>query len=52
MAEEIRSIPAGANLADISDDILSASKKLNFDWKRIFFIVLGLVLFFTFYFMK
>ena len=52
MAEEIRSIPAGANLADISDDIVSASKKLNIDWKRIFFIVLGLVFFFTFYFMS
>jgi sodium-dependent dicarboxylate transporter 2/3/5 len=42
----------GAGLQDIPKEIIMASKKLDFDWKRLFFIVLGLALFFTFYFMN
>ena len=52
MAEEIRSLSVGAGLQDIPKEIIMASKKLDFDWKRLFFIVLGLALFFTFYFMN
>ena len=35
----------------MAEEIVRASKKMAFDWKRIFFILLGLALFFTFYFM-
>ena len=48
MAEDIRIIPGGANLQDIA----STSRKLDIDWKRIFFILLGLAFFFIFYFMN
>ena len=51
MAEEIEKMPAGAGVHDMPGEMVRASKKLAFDWKRIFFIVLGLALFFTFYFM-
>jgi solute carrier family 13 (sodium-dependent dicarboxylate transporter), member 2/3/5 len=52
MAEDIRNLQVGANLGSTSNEIVSASKTLDIDWKRIFFIVLGLVFFFTFYFMS
>lgn len=44
MAVEARNVPAG--------EIVATPKKMAFDWKRIAFILLGLALFFTFYFMS
>jgi solute carrier family 13 (sodium-dependent dicarboxylate transporter), member 2/3/5 len=44
MAQEAANMPGGG--------ILTAPAKMVFDWKRIFFILLGLALFFTFYFMS
>ena len=44
MALGAANMPAGQTL--------TAPKKMDFDWKRIFFILLGLALFFTFYFMS
>jgi solute carrier family 13 (sodium-dependent dicarboxylate transporter), member 2/3/5 len=44
MAQEAANMPAGG--------LVSAPNKMVFDWKRIFFILLGLALFFTFYFMS
>ncbi|HBD10085.1 MAG TPA: transporter, partial [Syntrophobacteraceae bacterium] len=44
MAQEAANMPGGG--------ILAAPAKMVFDWKRIFFILLGLALFFTFYFMS
>jgi sodium-dependent dicarboxylate transporter 2/3/5 len=44
MAQGTANMPAGQTLA--------APKKFVFDWKRILFILLGLVFFFTFYFMS
>jgi sodium-dependent dicarboxylate transporter 2/3/5 len=44
MAQEAANMPAGGSL--------TARKGMDFDWKRILFILLGLALFFTFYFMS
>ena len=44
MALGAANMPAGG--------IVTTPKKMDFDWKRIFFILLGLALFFTFYFMS
>jgi solute carrier family 13 (sodium-dependent dicarboxylate transporter), member 2/3/5 len=44
MAQEAANMPG--------EDIATASSKTSFDWKRVFFILLGLALFFTFYFMN
>ena len=44
MALGAANMPAGQTL--------TAPKKMDFDWKRIFFILLGLAFFFTFYFMS
>jgi sodium-dependent dicarboxylate transporter 2/3/5 len=52
MAEQAKNMPAGAGRRDMSQEMAVASKKKPFDWKRIFFILLGLALFFTFYFMN
>ena len=52
MVEETRSIPMGAGLQEGSQEGVMASGKMSVDWKRIFFIVLGLALFFGFYFMN
>ena len=52
MAEQAKNMPAGAGPRDRSQERAVPSKKMTFDWKRIFFIVLGLALFFTFYLMN
>jgi sodium-dependent dicarboxylate transporter 2/3/5 len=50
MAEEIKRMPVGAGLPEMPEEILLAPKKVAVDWKRIFFILLGLGLFALFYF--
>jgi solute carrier family 13 (sodium-dependent dicarboxylate transporter), member 2/3/5 len=52
MAEDAKRMPVGAGVHDRSDDFVVAPRKAAFDWKRILFIVLGLALFFLFYFMN
>ena len=47
MAEEIRSLPVGAGLHDIPEEIIMASKKMVFDWKRIIFYRPGTCSFFS-----
>src|SRR4030042_2805945 len=49
MAEEIGRMPVGAGLPEMPEEIILAPKKRVIDWKRIFFILLGLALFFSFY---
>ena len=44
MAQEAANMPGGG--------IVTAPNKMVFDWKRIFFILLGLAFFFAFYFMS
>ena len=51
MAEDIKKMPVGAGLPEMPEEIGIASKKVVIDWKRILFILLGLALFFLFYFM-
>jgi sodium-dependent dicarboxylate transporter 2/3/5 len=41
-----------AGLPEMPEEIVIAPKKVVFDWRRIFFIILGLVVFFVFYFMS
>ena len=52
MAEEIKKMPVGAGLPEMPEEIVIAPKKVVIDWKRIGFILLGLALFFLFYFMS
>jgi len=52
MAEDIKRMPVGAGLPEMPEEIFIAPKKVAIDWKRIAFILLGLVLFFVFYFMS
>ncbi len=42
---------AGSGLPDMPHEKIKTSRKIVVDWKRLFFICLGLALFFTFYFM-
>jgi sodium-dependent dicarboxylate transporter 2/3/5 len=51
MAEDIKKMPLGAGLPEMPEEIVIAPKKVAIDWKRIIFILLGLALFFLFYFM-
>jgi len=51
MAEETKKMPVGAGLPEMPEEIVIAPKKVVIDWKRIIFILLGLALFFLFYFM-
>ena len=51
MAEDIKKMPVGAGLPEMPEEIVIAPKKVAIDWKRIIFILLGLALFFLFYFM-
>ena len=51
MAEDIKKMPVGAGLPEMPEEIVIAPKKMAIDWKRIIFILLGLALFFLFYFM-
>jgi sodium-dependent dicarboxylate transporter 2/3/5 len=50
MAEETRKMPVGAGLPEMPEEILLAPKKRLIDFKRIFFILLGLAFFALFYF--
>jgi sodium-dependent dicarboxylate transporter 2/3/5 len=52
MAEDIKKMPVGAGLPEMPEEIKLAPKKITIDWKRIAFILLGLALFFLFYFMS
>jgi sodium-dependent dicarboxylate transporter 2/3/5 len=49
MAEETRRMPVGAGLPEMPEEILLAPKKRIIDFKRIFFILLGLGCFALFY---
>ena len=51
MAEDIKKMPVGAGLPEMPEEIKLAPKKVSIDWKRIAFILLGLALFFLFYYM-
>ena len=51
MAEDIKKMPVGAGLPEMPEEIKLAPKKIAVDWRRIIFILLGLALFFIFYFM-
>lgn len=51
MAEE-KEMPVRVGLPEIPEEIVLAPVKVPIDWKRIFFIILGLVLFFLFYYMS
>jgi sodium-dependent dicarboxylate transporter 2/3/5 len=50
MAEETRKMPVGVGLPEMPEEILLAPKKRLIDFKRIFFILLGLGFFALFYF--
>jgi sodium-dependent dicarboxylate transporter 2/3/5 len=52
MAEDIKKMPVGAGLPEMPEEIVIAPKKVAIDWKRIGFILLGLALFFLFYYMS
>jgi sodium-dependent dicarboxylate transporter 2/3/5 len=52
VAEDIKKMPVGMGLPEMPEAIVIAPKKVVIDWKRIGFILLGLVLFFLFYFMS
>jgi sodium-dependent dicarboxylate transporter 2/3/5 len=52
MVEEVKRMPIGAGLPEMPEEIKLAPKKIVIDWKRIIFILLGLALFFLFYFMS
>lgn len=49
MAEETKKVPLSAGLPEMPEEIVLAPPKKIIDWKRIFFICLGLGLFFLFY---
>lgn len=49
MAEETKKVPLSAGLPEMPEEIVLAPPKKVIDWKRIFFICLGLGFFFLFY---
>jgi sodium-dependent dicarboxylate transporter 2/3/5 len=49
MAEEVKKVPLSAGLPEMPEEIVLAPKKRVIDGKRIFFILLGLGIFFLFY---
>lgn len=49
MAEEIRKMPVGAGLPEMPEEIILAPKRVPINWKRVFFILLGLGVFGLFY---
>jgi len=51
MAEETREIPLSTSI-DVAEEVATVPKSPSYDWTRIFFILLGAALFFTFYFMN
>jgi sodium-dependent dicarboxylate transporter 2/3/5 len=52
MVEETRRMPVGAGLPEMPEEIILAPKKRVIDWRRIFFILLGLAIFFLFMFIE
>ncbi len=53
MAEQAGNMPVGAaGLREMAEGNVAAVRKRTYDWKRIFFIVLGLAFFFIFYCMN
>jgi sodium-dependent dicarboxylate transporter 2/3/5 len=52
MAENTTTMSAEASQYQMSEGISNHSQKILIDWKRVFFILLGLALFFTFYLMN
>jgi sodium-dependent dicarboxylate transporter 2/3/5 len=52
MAEEIGKMPVGAGLPEMPEEIILAPKKRVIDWRRVFFIALGLAVFFSFFFIE
>lgn len=50
--EQTRNLPAGEGLREMSDESAVTPQKLQVNWKRLFFIALGLAFFFLFYFMN
>src|SRR4030043_1006257 len=50
MVEDIKKMPVGAGLPEMPEEIKLAPKKVVIDYKRIIFILLGLALFFLFFF--
>jgi len=49
MADEVKKVPLSAGLPEMPEEILLAPPKKLIDWRRIFFIFLGLGVFFLFY---
>ena len=49
MAEDTKRMPVGAGLPEMPEEIFIAPKKVPIDWKRVFFILLGLAVFAIFY---
>ncbi len=49
MADETKKVPMSAGLPQMPEEIILAPPKKVVDWKRIFFILLGLGIFFLFY---
>ena len=49
MADEIKKMPVGDGLPAMPEEIVLAPKKITIDYKRIFFILFGLGIFFLFY---
>jgi sodium-dependent dicarboxylate transporter 2/3/5 len=52
MAEEISKMPVGVGLPEMPEEIILAPKRRVIDWRRVFFIALGLAVFFSFYFIE
>jgi sodium-dependent dicarboxylate transporter 2/3/5 len=49
MAEDVRKMPVGAGLPEMPEEIVLAPPEKVIDWKRVFFILLGLGIFLLFY---
>jgi sodium-dependent dicarboxylate transporter 2/3/5 len=52
MAEKPKKMPVGEGLPEMPEEIILAPKRVPIDWKRIIYILLGLAVFFLFYFME
>jgi sodium-dependent dicarboxylate transporter 2/3/5 len=52
MAEEPKRMPVGEGLPEMPEEVVLAPKRVVIDWKRIFFIILGLAIFVLFYFIE
>ncbi|MHC1728904.1 MAG: SLC13 family permease [Syntrophobacteraceae bacterium] len=52
MVEQTGNLPMGAAMQEMDETNVRTPMKVSFDWRRILFILLGLGLFFIFYFMN